>query len=278
MITASEAFKARRFIDICRRMPPVQLDVAHAWNDTCLTAFAATQRLLGFAPSSIRHINFAYRMARFMFHNMHEGTTDYLIPLFNAINKCHEPGGGSFDYGEFILGLLNTYEFDRASRLRIRSFALRAHLAERIRSFALRAHLAERALLTARQMSDSDNVGVSDSDQNRQVAGNTIEFLRDEEQRRGKKRRRADITEDRPLKKRKLNVSKKAKLTAEQVFKAIAMTGDDSSKRTIVKYIAKTYNVDNNETLERHVNQVVAKGRSTQQIKKGSTQQCYSMM
>ncbi len=265
MTTASEAFKARRFVDICRRMPPVQLDVAHAWNDVCLTAFAASQRLLGFAPSSIQHINFAYRMARFMYHNMHEGATDYLTPLFNAINKCHGSGGGSFDYGYFILGLLNTYEFDRASR-------------SNIRSFALRVHLAERALLTARQMSDSDNVGASDSDQNRQVAGNITEFLRDEEQRRGKKRRNADTTEARPPKKRKLNVSKKAKLTTEQVLKAIAMTGDDSSKRTIVKYIAKTYNVDNNETLENHVNQVVAKGRSTHQIKKGSTQQRYSLM
>ncbi len=89
-----------------------------------------------------------------------------------------------------------------------------------------------------------------------------------------KERRIAE--EVRPRKKRKLNASKKAKLTTQQVLKAIAMTGNDSTKRTIVKYIVKTYNVDNNEALKNHVIQVVDKGLKTNLIKKGSRRNRYS--
>ena len=144
----------------------------------------------------------------------------------------------------------------------------------------------------------------SSSDHHREVARNIAEFLRecmpDKEQHYNHMRKEISfasgiikckganlnvefaeerrIAQMRPRKLRKLNYSKKAELTTQQVRKAIAMTGDDSTKRMIVKYIVMTYNVDNNETLKKHVIQVVDQGVKTNLIKKGSTSHRFSLI
>ena len=281
---------------------------------------------MGCEPGTEQHFKYASRMIVFMFNNLREEATGYLSPVFETISRRH---GHCFSakFGALILRLFNSCEWLSDTSM-ITYWAINAfvkeqqELNEQLRAQSSESVASTDGLEDALEDADSGNVdlccdvvcalnghgisvfdvahwvqgGASNSKQNLKLAGLITEFMyenmRDEKQRRGKKRRNPAITEGRPRKKRKLNANKKAisvpvvpittpmstKLTTQQVLKAIAMTGDDSTKRTIVKYIVKTYNVDNNETLKNYVIQVVDKGLKTNLIKRGSTSHRYSLI
>ena len=317
MTTASEEGKDTRCM--CRSRPPkMQLGMLRSFHGLCLWGHTMAHLLLGYEPGTIQHFKYASRMIVFMFNTMRKKAPGYLSPVFEIICRLH---GDDFSasYGDLIFGLFNVHQ-SPCGRSMLMYWAIKAFMKEQ--ELKEQSVTPTEGLEDAIEGADSGNVdlccdavcavnshgfsvfdvaeqvhgGASDSEQNLKSASLIADFMyenmRDEEQRRGKKRRNPVATEIRPRKRRKLNVSKKSisvlvvsittpmstKLTTQQVLKAIAMTGDDSTKRTIAKYIVKTYNVDNNETLKNHVIQVVNKGLKTNLIKKGSTSYRFSLI